>query len=319
MSEVKHSGSKQPNLKTRCVAYINNHLHVLLSSLGRLYRAPMASAMTIAVMAIALALPTGFYLLLHNVDRLSSGWDSAVRISLYLQPQVDRQQAVELAQRLRLLPAIEQTQVIDKAQALHEFKTLSGFGQALDALDANPLPNVIVITPILDGDNSAETLLAKLSQTPEVEQAQLDLQWLQRFYAILQLVQRASVLIGVMLALAVILIVGNTIRLDIHNRRSEIQVYKLVGATNSFIRRPFLYSGFWYGLLSGTLACVLIYLALLTIQQPIRQLIGLYNSDFTLLSLGVDGSVRLLLCAIALGYIGSWLAVGRHLREIQPG
>jgi cell division transport system permease protein len=320
MSEPQQQTAK-PQLLTRIQAYGINHLHVFFASLGRIWRAPFASLMTASVIGIALALPAGFYTLLQNLQQLSGGWDGAARISLYLKDKVEPDRAEQLAGQLGSDSRIDKVRVIDKEAALAEFKTLSGFGDALDALDSNPLPTVIVVTPVVDTENpqAVETLLEELAGKPDVELAQLDLQWVKRLYTIMNLVQRGLIIIAGMLGLAVVLVIGNTIRLDIQNRRSEIQVNKLIGATNGFIRRPFLYTGFWYGLLGGLTACVLVVTAFSTLQGPARRLAGLYDSGFTLLNLGFGNGTLLVAIAITLGYLGSWLAVGRHLRDIEPG
>lgn len=311
----------RPAFKTRLAAYGINHAQVLLSSLGRIWRAPFASLMTVSVIGIALALPAGFYVLLQNAQQVSGGWDGAARISLYLKSNVDSGTARMLADKLRAHRRVEKVRLIDKQDALEEFRTLSGFGEALEALDSNPLPHVILITPVIDPANPqrVETLLEELQREPQVDSAQLDLQWVKRLYTIMSLIQRGLLVIAAMLALAVVLVIGNTIRLDIQSRRSEIQVNKLIGATNAFIRRPFLYTGFWYGLLGGLLACLLVGAALGALRGPAQRLAGLYESPFQLLSLEFSQSLTLVLLAIGLGYIGSWLAVGRHLREIEPG
>lgn len=311
----------RPELGTRLSAWGINHLHVFFSSLGRIWRAPVASLMTVSVLAIALALPAGFYVLLRNAQQLSGGWDGAPRVSLYLKTDTDAKHVERLAEKLRQWKEITGARVLHKEQALEEFKTLSGFGEALDALDENPLPPVIVIEPHHDAaePGKAETLLEKLRALPETDIVQLDLQWVKRLYTIMNLVQRGLYIVAAMLSLAVILTIGNTIRLDIQNRRSEIQVNKLIGATDAFIRRPFLYTGFWYGLFGGIVACLLVAFAFGLLQGPSRRLAGLYESGFELTALGFGNALALVAIAIALGYAGAWLAVGRHLKEIEPG
>ena len=320
MAETRQQTAK-PQLQTRIQAYGINHLHVFFASLGRICRAPFASLMTASVIGIALALPAGFYTLLLNLQQVSGGWDGAARISLYLKNAVETDRAEQLARDIRKQPGIDNVRVIDKEAALQEFKALSGFGNALNALDSNPLPIVIVVTPVIDSENpqAVESLVDTLGAIPDVELAQLDLQWVKRLYTIMNLVQRGLLIIAGMLGLAVILVIGNTIRLDIQNRRSEIQVNKLIGATHAFIRRPFLYTGFWYGLIGGVTACLLVTIALSLLQGPARRLAGLYESDFRLLNLGFVNGSMLIGMAIALGLLGSWLAVGRHLKDIEPG
>jgi cell division transport system permease protein len=313
--------SSRPEFGTRLSAWGVNHLHVFFSSLGRIWRAPVASLMTVSVLAIALALPAGFYLLLRNAQQISGGWDGVPRVSVYLKTDTDVQNVDRLAEQLRQWKEIADIKVLHKDQALAEFKELSGFGEALDALDENPLPPVIVIAPRYGTaePGKAEALLEKLRALPEADIVQLDLQWVKRLYTIMSLIQRGLYIIAAMLGLAVILIIGNTIRLDIQNRRSEIQVNKLIGATDAFIRRPFLYTGFWYGLLGGLVACLLVALAFGLLQGPSQRLAGLYDSGFQLTALGFGNTLALIGIAIALGFAGAWLAVGRHLREIEPG
>jgi cell division transport system permease protein len=300
--------------------WLLRHAQTSLSSLGRLYRTPAASLMTAAVIGIALALPAGLYLLVDNLRDLGQRWDGSASLSLFLQQDLPEARARQLAEQLRGWPEIGQVQFISPEEALAEFRALSGFGDALDALDSNPLPAVVTVRPAKTRPEPEQIrqLQGKLAALPGVDQAQLDLQWVQRFAAMLEIAQRGILLIGSLLALAVLLIVGNTIRLDIFNRREEIEVSKLIGATNAFIRRPFLYSGLWYGLIGAALAWLLVVLAFWQLRGPVRQLAGLYQSEFTLATFGFGTSLGLLLLGILLGLAGSWLAVGRHLSAIQP-
>ncbi len=309
-----------PDFSTRQLArYATRHAQVLLSTLGRLYRNPLTSLMTAAVIGIALALPTGLFVALANVQQISGGFDSAARITLFLRASVDDSQAAGIAKQLAGRPGITKTHAVTRAQALEEFRQLSGFGVALDALDENPLPAVIVVQPAADATpETVQALLDRLKLMPEVDLAQLDMQWVKRLYAFLALGRRGILLIAALLGLSVLLIVGNTIRLDIQNHREEIEVTKLIGATDAFVRRPFLYSGFWYGLGGGLIAWLLVSGALSLLRGPVQQLAGLYGSDFTLAALGTGATLKLLAISTVLGLLGSWLAVGRHLNAIQP-
>jgi cell division transport system permease protein len=277
--------------------------------------------MTAAVIGIALALPSGLYLLTANLQRLSTQWDGGANLSLFLRHDVSVAQAQALQRKLQSWPEIEQLQLITPQQALSEFRELSGFGDALDVLDENPLPAVLAVKPARSaaGTASAAALVERLQALPEVELAQLDLQWVKRFNAIVDIVRRSIWVLATLLALAVLLIVGNTIRLEIQNRREEIEITKLIGATGAFIRRPFLYSGLWYGLGGALLAAVLVELAFLQLDTPVRQLAGLYQSGFRLQTLSFGDSVNLLGFGAFLGLLGAWLAVGRHLAAVEPG
>jgi len=301
-------------------AYFIHHARVLLGSLGHLTRHPLSTSMTMAVIAIALTLPTGLYLALNNISGLSAGWDSSTRISLFLHANVNEEKAQTLVKRLRLHNEIDHISMISKEQGLEQFKQLSGFGNALQFLEGNPLPIVLVVQPIINTDhpNQIKQLLKELESNKLVDIAQLDMQWVKRLYALLEIAHRVIWAIGSLLGLAVLLIVGNTIRLDIQNRRSEIEVSKLIGASNAFIRRPFLYTGFWYGFSGGILAWLLTSLSLFMLAEPVENLALLYHSDFQLSGLSFGDASSLILISCSLGLLGSWLAVGRHLDEIEP-
>jgi cell division transport system permease protein len=301
--------------------YLLRHVQVALNSLGRLYRAPLASLMTAAVIGIALALPSGLYVLTGNLQRLSTQWDGGASLSLFLRHEVTTDQAGALADKLRQWPEIEQLRLITPQEALAEFRELSGFGDTLDTLDENPLPAVLAIKPADSAARAepAAALLERLRALPEVELAQLDLQWVKRFNAIVSIVQRSIWVLASLLGLAVLLVTGNTIRLEIQSRREEIEITKLIGATSAFIRRPFLYSGLWYGLGGAMLAAVLVELAFLQLNNPVRQLAGLYESSFRLQMLSFSEGLTLLAAGSLLGLLGAWLAVGRHLSAIEPG
>lgn len=300
--------------------YARLHAQVAVASLGRLYRTPFSSVLTTAVIAIALSLPSGLLVLLDNLQRLNTSWDGSSSISLFLKPSISDARADTLAQELGDWPAIAKVRSIHRDQALAEFREFSGFGEALEALDDNPLPGVLEVRPKTDDttDQDIETLLDELGRLPEVELAQLDLQWVRRFNVLMDIGRRGVLVVGALLALAVLLIVGNTIRLDIQNRREEIEVSKLIGGTDAFIRRPFLYTGLWYGLLGAALAWIVVTLGFWLIDAPARRLAGLYDSSFLLSGLSWSGTGLLLLTGIGLGLAGSWLAVGRHLSAIEP-
>lgn len=306
--------------KNRLSAYFSNHLRVSLDSLGRLYAQPVATLMTATVIAIALALPVGLYIALDNVDQLSSDWDSSMQISLFLHTHVNKRDAQKLMHRLEKHKNIKKIEFIDKEKGLQQFREISGFGDALKYLDNNPLPIVLVVHPKINNNQPDRTtaLVEELGKNKLVELAQLDVQWVKRLYTFLEIANRSILVISSMLAIAVLLIIGNTIRLDIQNRREEIEVSKLIGASDAFIRRPFLYTGTWYGAIGGTLAWIITQISLLLMENPIHKLALLYHSDFRLSGLGAVNTLLLLLFSCLLGLAGSWIAVSRHLKEIEP-
>lgn len=306
--------------RPRLDVWVLRHLQVALSSLGRLVRAPVSSLMTTAVIGIALALPTGLHLLLSNAQALSGNWDGAATVSLFIRQKTTDQQLNQLLERLRQRSSIAGVRLISREQALDEFRLLSGFAAALEALEENPLPAVIVVEPQPAHSTplAAEALLAQLKQLPEVDFAQIDLQWVKRFHGITEIARRAVLLLVSLLGMAVLLIVINTIRLEIQNRHAEIEISKLIGATDAFIRRPFLYSGIWYGLCGGLVAWLLVALSLWLLDAPVARLAGLYNSSFDLQGMDFSTFSLLLGGSTLLGLAGSWVAVGRHLSAIEP-
>jgi cell division transport system permease protein len=300
--------------------WLTRHAQVALDSLGRLYRNPLATLMTTAVIGIALAMPAYLYLLLNNMDRLSSAWDGQAGLSVFLKDTVTLADAGKLANRVRGWPEIAAVTLVTPEQALEEFRQRSGFADVLDTLDENPLPAVLLVLPAPEhaDPQSAANVQDKLQALPETEQAQLDLQWVQRLTAMLVVAQRGVLLISALLALAVLLVVGNTIRLEIQGRHEEIVVTKLIGATDGFIRRPFLYSGTWYGVIGAVLAWLLVETGFWLLAAPVRQLADLYQSSFQLQTLPLLLLFVLLAGGILLGLLGSWIAVGRHLGAIEP-
>lgn len=301
-------------------AWISQHVQALFYSAGQMYRNPLGSLLTTAVIGISLALPAAFYLILANSERVTSAWGGAARITLFLKMNVKGERARELAGALRGRQQIADVRYISPDEALAEFRRASGFGDAIEQLDENPLPGVLLVQPRMEQatTTAAEALLAELRTLPETDGAQFDRQWVQRLVALLNILHRAVLILAGLLALAVLLIIGNTIRLSIYNRRTEIEINMLFGATNAFIQRPFLYSGFMHGLVGALLAWMLVSGAVFLLQAPVAQLADLYASDFALAGLDGGEVVKLLGAGGLLGLLGSWLAVQRHLQDITP-
>jgi len=302
------------------VTWLLRHAQMSLSSLGRLSRNPISTAMTAAVIGIALALPSGLHLLVANVSQLSASWDGSASISLFLNQDVSGEQAEAVRNQVALRPDVAETQLINRDQALDEFRRLSGFGEAIELLDHNPLPAVVLVRPhqSVQGADAVATLAESLQGYREIDLAQVDLQWVARLAAITGTIERGVFILAAVLAGAVLLIVGNTIRLDIQNRHSEIEIVKLVGGTDAFIRRPFLYEGIWYGLIGAAIGLTLVLIALFLLDGPVQRLAGLYESDFALAVIDPASLFGVLLGGPLLGLAGAWLAVGRHLAQIQP-
>ena len=302
------------------INYLLRHAQVLFYSLGQLARSPFGSLATVAVIAITLALPTGLYVLLDNVQRLSGAWDSAAQLSVFLKRDGSERAALALADKIRARPEVASVQYISRDAALAEFKRLSGFGEALSALTHNPLPAVLVVRPKPTHNDATtlDTLKKYFHSVKEVEWVQLDLEWIKRLNAIVDLARRGLWLLAGLLALAVALIVGNTIRLAVLNRRTEIEIVKLIGGTDAFIRRPFLYTGLWQGLFGAVCAWAVLALLLALLADPVQELAALYGSRFELRGLNAEAGLGLLAVGAVLGWLGARLAVGRHLWAIEP-
>ncbi len=298
----------------------SRHLQAFLGSLGRLARNPFSTALTILVIALALALPTALRLLVVNAQAATGGFSSAVNLSVYLKTDVPLAKAQQLERNLRARSEVAHVELITADKALAEFRDYSGFGAALDALKDNPLPHVLHVQPKADAQtaSSVESLRRYLTAWPEVDIVQVDTEWVMRFNAILDVLRHLLAIAAVMLGAGVLAVIGNTIRLEILNRRAEIEVTKLVGGSNAFVRRPFLYTGVLYGLAGSLLAWAIVEIAVIVLGRPISTLAALYGSHFSLQGPPMDDVGVLLGTGIVLGWIGAWISAARHLRLIEP-
>jgi cell division transport system permease protein len=301
-------------------AYFARHAQTLIGSLGRIAEQPLAAFMTMAVIAIALALPLCLHVFLQNARAATGNWNQAFDVSVYLGAHADGARAQAIAKQLRGRDDVAAVRVITADEALAEFRNYSGFGKALDALTDNPLPHTLIVTPALAASTPEGTtaLKAAIASIADVETVQLDTEWVQRLHAILDILRQIVLLAGGLLGIGVVLIVGNTIRLDVLNRHAEIEVMKLVGGSDGFARRPFLYGGLWYGLGGGILALALVSASVSLLANPVAKLAALYGSPFQLSGLPAREAAAVLAGAAALGWVGSWLAATRHIRAIEP-
>lgn len=314
----KHDDDDGPGFAALFNAWVEAHRSSMADSLRRLGKQPIGSFFTCLVMAVALSLPMGLSLLLNNVERLGGSWQRAAQISLYLQLDASSSEGQGLATQIKGMPGVADAEYISRDQALNEFQQQSGLGEALKELPENPLPGVVLVTPQEVDKAALEALCTRLAELPKVQQAQLDLVWVERLAAILKLGDRFVFGLTVLLVVALLLVIGNTIRLHIENRRTEIEVIKLVGGTDSYVRRPFLYMGALYGFGAGILSWGVLAFGLDWLNEAVVRLAGLYGSNFSLAGVPVADGLSLLLGAVLLGYIGAWIAVARHLRELAP-
>lgn len=306
------------SLRDRLGSWWRHHKDSARDALTRLATRPAGTVMTVLVIAIALALPVGLGVMLENVRELTRSWQGNAHLSVFLEQDVDEEPQRELAGDWKAWDTIRRTKVVTPAEALDEYQQMSGFGNALDALPDNPLPPLIIVYPKASDPEALDKLSERLGEQDNVDQVQLDVQWVRRLDAMLDVGERLVSALALALALGVMLVLMNTIRLAIESRRDEITVVKIVGGTDGFVRRPFLYTGFWYGAAGGLTAAVLVQIALWWLSGPVDRLAGLYDSSYSLASLHPGAFLLLPLFAGILGLMGAWLAVGRHLREMDP-
>ena len=298
--------------------YLSLHYKNLVDALTRITEQPLGNLMTIVVIGIALALPAGLRVMVSNISTMSDSWDAAADFTIYLEMTVDETRANELARNIEQRTDVRRAILIDRAQALVEFQNYSGFGEALETLQVNPLPHALIISPTGGSTSDVSELAMALEGMEETALVQLDTAWVKRLRSILELALRVVDIVTVLLGFGVIIVIGNTIRLEINNRQDEIEVIKLVGGSNGYVRRPFLYSGFWYGFRGGIVAILTIWGVLGLVNSPARALAELYDSSYRLIGLNFMETLMLLGTGGILGWAGAAIATARHLRDADP-
>lgn len=318
--EVRQNTRAGGSFIDRLKAYRDQHAQTLFSSLGRLVSTPFSSIMTIGVLALAIALASGFYLVVVNLQQLTSGLEASNQISLFMRDEISEAHAKKFADSIRGNPNVQRVSVITKKEAMDEFKRFSGFGEAIDVLEKNPLPVVIQVLPkdSLVDRQALTNLLEDFKKSTEVDFAQMDLAWVERLQSIVYTAKLSAIILAVLLGFAVFFIAGNTIRLEIHDRRHEIIISKLVGATNGFIKRPFLYTGFWIGFLSGVAAWFIVTFILLILRPSVENISGLYEGSFHLLFFSYTETLILLFTSTLLTVVGSLLVLHFQIKQLQP-
>jgi len=305
---------REPKPRSGVGTWFDHHAYSLMASLGRLVRKPFAALLTIAVIALALALPLGLWLTLQNVERFAGDVQRSREVSVFLKQDVTTAQTQQLVERLRAADDVAGVAWRTPEEGLAELRRTSNLGGALDGLDENPLPQLLIVTP--KGDESA--LAERLRQLPEADVVQHDAAWRRRLDDWLRFGGRLALVLATLLGGAAVLVIGNTVRLDIQARREEIGVLQLLGATDGFIRRPFLYLGAWYGLGAGLLALALLTAVNLALQPSLSALAGSYGSRFALQGLNPAEALAAVVAAGLLGWLGAGLVTGHFLRQTRP-
>ena len=311
MSDAKNSRAQA---RSGAGIWLDQHLYSVVSSLGRAVRRPWATLLTVGVMAVAFALPLGLWLALQNVGHFAGDVQQSREIDLFLTPETPVARAQALAETLRARDDVASVELRTPDQGLAEFRQRSGLADSLDLLDGNPLPALLVVVP--EGDEAR--LVAALEALPETDLLQHDAAWRERLTGWMGFGERLTWVLAALFGLGALLVVGNTVRLDIQSRREEIGVLQLLGASDGFIRRPFVYLGAWYGLAAGALALGLLKLAALALRDPLAALARSYGSPFALSGLDPLGAALVVLAATIVGWLGAWLVTGHFLRQTRP-
>ena len=309
------------SLAHRWRGYKAHHRETFRTSLRKMLHEPMQTLLTVMVIAIALALPASLYLTVNNVQQLGSNFESSAQITVFVNKAAQPAAIESLEKQINEMAGVTSVEYISAQQALLEFKALSGFGSALRYLEDNPLPAVLLVQPMMEGDIDlvqTQTIIADIAALTVVDDVQIDMAWLQRLHSLIEMGHKIALALGVTLGVGVLLVIGNTIRLAIESRRNEIIVVKLVGGTNAYVRRPFLYTGMLLGLFGALIASIMLFSCLIWISASAESLASLYQSQYRLQGLGITGFLSLMLTGGMFGLGGAWIAVSRHLRDIEP-
>ena len=294
------------------------HLDAFRDSVRRLVQQPFATMLNVIVFGIALALPCGFYVGLDNLERFSRQLTGEPQLSLFLTVKASSDDADGIRERLQHHPAVGRFRFVHRDEALAELKRASGMSDVLAELDGNPLPHAFVVTGKSASPEVLEGLRSEAAGWPRVEHVQLDSDWARKLDAALRIGKLIVSLLGILLAIALVAVTFNTIRLQILTRRDEIEVSKLIGATNGFIRRPFLYFGSLQGVLGGAAAWLIVATAVKVLNIELSDLVDLFGLSPRLGTMSLQQTMALLAIAALLGWIGAWMSVSRHLWQIDP-
>jgi len=294
------------------------HQHEAVSSVMRIRDSGPASMLTALVIAIAIAMPTSLHLLLNNVEDLLNSWDQQNSLTVFIAPNLAEQDASQLEQQVASWPEVKHTRFISAAMALEDFRRNSGLSDIINQLNDNPLPAAIVLQSMSQDPERLQILKQRLENLDNVDSVVVDTAWIKRLNAMVRLGERFTIALSVALLISVLLIILNTIRLAIANRSDEIAITKLMGATDSFVRRPFLYTGAWFGFVGGFMSLILAEMLIILLQGPVIVLAALYESDYALQGVSIIELLLVPIAGLTIGLIGALLAVSSHLRSLLP-
>lgn len=310
-------------IRRRNRAWLRRHSYSFFSSLGVLVKHKVGTLMTVLVLGIAMFLPLGLYITLANLDGMNLRQDEWSAITVFFETGTTKEEVSRVAAGLEQRFDPEAVVIISPAEGMADFRDASGFGESLDMLEENPLPWVMQVSPQHGSTQEVEAQVGELTgylqSIDSIEVTQFDYKWLQRLGRMMELGQAAVTVLVLLFGLAVIVVVANTIRLDVASHAEEIEILALVGAGNAFVRQPFLYTGLWYGLMGGLLAVLLLGLTMLYLGRPLGLLLETYGTVFSLRGLGMLDSLWVLLGGSFLGWLGAWISVQRYLRLLKVG
>ncbi|WP_312240513.1 permease-like cell division protein FtsX [Pantoea sp.] len=314
--------TKQQPSKTKALkgGWQEQWRYALRGTLSDMWRQPLATLLTVMVIAISLTLPSVCYMVWKNVSQAATQWYPAPQLTVYLSKTLDDSAAENVATQLKQLDGVDNVNYLTREEALSEFRNWSGFGGAMDMLEQNPLPAVAIITPKLNFQNSdtMQNLRERVAKVDGVDEVRMDDSWFARLAALTGLVGQVAAMIGILMVVAVFLVIGNSVRLSIFARRDTINVQKLIGATDGFILRPFLYGGALLGLSGALLSLILSEVLVLRLQTVVAHVAAVFGTTFTLEGFSWDEALLLLLIAAMIGWIAAWLATAQHLRRFTP-
>jgi cell division transport system permease protein len=306
--------SRKTNVFNEQVRYAFN------GALQDLKSKPLATFLTVMVIAISLTLPSVCYMVYKNVNTAASQYYPSPQITVYLEKTLDDDAAARVVGQLQAEQGVDKVNYLSRDEALGEFRNWSGFGGALDMLEENPLPAVAIVIPKLDfqGTDSLNTLRDRVARIQGVDEVRMDDSWFARLSSITGLVGRVAAMIGVLMIAAVFLVIGNSVRLSIFARRDTINVQKLIGATDGFILRPFLYGGALLGFSGAFLSLILSEILVLRLSSAVTEVAKVFGTQFELSGLGLDECLLMLIVCSMIGWIAAWLATVQHLRHFTP-
>ena len=315
--------SRARQIRRRNRAWLRRHSYSFFSSLGVLLQHKIGTLMTVLVLGIAMFLPLGLYMTLTNLEGMNLRQDEWSAVTIFFKSGTTQAEVQRVADELDKRFQPKAVAVISPAEGMEDFREASGFGESLDMLEENPLPWVMQVSPQPGSTEQVEArvdeLTGFLKSIDSVEVTQFDYKWLQRLGRMMELGQSVVLVLILLFGLAVVVVVANTIRLDVASHAEEIEILALVGAGNAFVRQPFLYTGLWYGLIGSLLAVALLALTMLYIGRPLGLLLETYGTAFSPRGLGASDTLWVLGCGTLLGWLGAWISVQRYLRQLKVG